>query len=763
MDRQNANNAIDHFILGSEAGKWEHKYISNDVVPHCDLQNRTIYTPVFPTIVNPSDDKLVRAANEHEVGHARFTPTLDELSEESKSKQNPMRHRLINSLEDLRIERGLKTLSKVFEDDLDSANRHHCEKHLTYFKTGKYQCLNPINETMVALHVNALGFPEVYGMLSPVAKRYFDDALPIYNRWMEADCTSKRGFRTIEKIADEILEKWKETREDMNQNGVGDNNQQNQNQQKNNQQNQQGGQSSDNQNGGESSESNGQDNQQNKKSKSSKSSKSDKSQDGKESEENGSDESQGNESNDSDKSNGKNKSDKSENGDGQDGDGEEDEKDGNKSNKSDKSDKSDSSSSNESDEDGEDGDSDGDGEDGQDGQDSDEDGQENGDGSSSDNGDGQDGEDSDDSSDGNQQSSSGKSNNRSNDGDGEDESETTNAKNPKWKIPHGGGKENKSLEDDFIDNDEEKDEIRAELKRIFDESKKVFGKYIPYTAEDEVIPAKKNQMNFDIAFSSIRGATSKLSSYLQQCLKTLSRNRTIYNYDKGMLNVQRNATNIAKSLTNNIFTKVIKGISLDTSVSILIDESGSCCELAPEFRKIVIAFCEVLERIGIKFEVLGHTCENGGRKLSYTDYSKFSRTSKLVMYEHKNFNERYQAEKYRLGSISAYSCNIDGEALLETFKRNIQQKTQRHIILVFSDGLPNDYGSCSDSLLYKNLTDTVKLCRDNNVEVYAFGIGTDAPKKFYGKDYFVYLESVDEMTDAFFRKTSEIITYGRKK
>jgi hypothetical protein len=65
-------------------------------------------------------------------------------------------------------------------------------------------------------------------------------------------------------------------------------------------------------------------------------------------------------------------------------------------------------------------------------------------------------------------------------------------------------------------------------------------------------------------------------------------------------------------------------------------------------------------------------------------------------------------------------------------------------------------------MLYKNLTDTISLCRNNGVEVYAFGIGTKEPSKFYGDDNFVYLKSVDEMTNAFFRKTAEIITMGRK-
>jgi len=732
MDRQNAHSAIDQFILGNEASKWTHKFINDDVVPRCDLANRVIYTPVFPTVIDPKEDTIVRAANEHEDGHARFTPNMEELKHRNGGavvKQSPIRHRLINILEDLRIERGLKTLSKAFESDLDDSNRHHCEKHLTYFKTGKYDGLKPINEAMLALHLTALGYTPSWEM-KPEALRYYEDALPIFKNWEKADYLTKLGYFEIEKIADKILKKWEETRKDMNQDSA-DNNQQNQNQQKQNQ-NQQGDggqndQSEDNQGDGESSESksDGKQDKDGKKSKSSKSksSKSDKNQSKK---------------------------------DGSDGDGEDE----------DKSEKS-KGESKKSEKDGEDGENNGgqsdEGDEGEEEDGSDENGGQNGNGGDSDGEDGQDGgedgEDgdfggSDDLDDGGQ------------DGNDGDKDTSAQAKQRKWFNPKGGSKDSKSLDDDFIDNDEMKDEVKEELERIFNKSKELFGSYFPYTEEDEIIHAEKDKYSFDVAYSEISGATSKLANHLETCMRTVSRSRTIYNYDKGMsVNVQRHATNIAKSLTKNIFTKVIKGISLDVAVSILIDESGSCHYLAPEFRKIVIAFCEVLERIGIKFEVLGHTNTFGGSRLPYSERWKFTRYSKNKIFEHKNFNEQYQEEKYRLGSIGYHDCNIDGEALLETFKRNIQQTAKRHIILVFSDGKPNDYNSTAydDNVAFnRNLTDTVNLCRKNNVEVYAFGIGTSLPMKFYGQEYFVYLPSVKDMNDAFFRKTAEVITYGRR-
>ena len=639
--RLNANEAIDQFILGCDASNWSHVYIDNNDVPCCDIENHRICSPVLPSMIDARMDAIVRGKNEHEAGHARLTPRGKDKS------WSPLKSQLVNILEDLRIEKGIKALSSSIGSDLDEMNRYFIDKQQAGFQTGKYNFLKPVNEALTAMHFTETGhFPQ--WTLSPEAKKYYDDAMPIFREWNNADCNTKDGFDQIEKIADRVIAILEKSREEMNNQSVNGDDDCN-------------SQSSEGNNGG-----NGQDENGNHK-------------------QNGQDEN------------------------GQDGNGQK--------------------------------------QNGQDGN-----GQkQNGKGSNGD--------------------SSANENNQSDDGhngsqngrDGENPDEQDDAfhgVNKRHKNPNGGRDRRKTIEDDFIENDNEADAIKEELRRIFEESRKVFGEYRPYTAEDSIIHSVENKDGFDNAFNSIRGAASVLSSYLEQSLKTLSRCRVIDNRDKGSLNVQRNATLIAKSLSKNIFSKTIKGISLDTTVSILIDESGSIgYDTSREFTKIVIAFAEVLERLKIKFEVLGHTT---GCAYHCPSNAGFTRCSKMVILEHKNFNEPYRSERYRLGSIGYHACNIDGEALLVAFKRNVSQRSKRHVILVFSDGLPNDPNGFT-GMLYRNLTDTVRLCRNNGVEVYAFGIGTEAPSKFYGEDNFVYLKSVDEMTNAFFHKTAEIITMGRRQ
>lgn len=623
--RLNANEAIDQFILGRDSSNWSHVYIDNDAVPYCDIEKHHICSPVLPSLINAKMDAIVRGKNEHEAGHARLTPCGKD------SSWSPLKSQLVNILEDLRIEKGLKVLSPSIESDIDEMNRYFIDKQQTGFQTGKYNFLKPVNEALTAMHFTENGHAPQW-TLSPEAKKYYDDAMPIFREWNNADCNTKSGFDHIVKIADRVIATFEKSRDEMNkQSGNGQQSEQQQ-------------------------------------------------------------------------------------GDGNNGQGNNNDQSGRNSQKQDGQGNNSQSKNNE-----------------------------NGNGDSSAN------SQMNDRSKGGQNGRDGKNSDGENDGcHGMNKSHNN----------LNDGLNNKTIEDDFIDNDNEAEAIKEELRKIFEESRNVFGEYKPYTAEDTFVHAVENKVAFDNAFNSIRGVTSALSSYLEQSLKTLSRCRTIDNRDKGTLNVQRNATVIAKSLSKNIFSKTIKGISLDTTVSILIDESGSIGRYTSrEFQKIVIAFAEVLERLNIKFEVLGHTTERAYRR---PNNMNFTRCSSMKIFEHKNFNEPYRSERYRLGSIGCHKCNIDGEALLTAFKRNVSQRSKRHVILVFSDGLPNDpYGL--NGMLYRNLTDTVRLCRDNGVEVYAFGIGTKEPSKFYGEDNFVYLKSVDEMTNAFFHKTAEIITMGRRQ
>ena len=548
----------------------------------------------------------------------------------------------------------------------------------------------PINEALIALHIRENGHVPAWN-LSEKAQMYFDAVKDIFPNWKNADCDTPAGFVEIEKLADQIIAKWNETKEKEQEQDNGNSGKSGNDKQ--DKQDKTGEQDSQNERGGNDNSQDGQNKQDNGNSsenKQDKQSGNDKQQDGQE--------------------NGKNDSGNSEKQDGK-SEGQNEESEG-------------------------------------------QDGQENG---SDDKQEGKSGKNSKDSKENAENGKSGKSGEKSNDDAVEKENSKSNS-NKKGNGGHGESNAKHDLNDDFANEDAMEQEIRKEMEKIMEESKEFNGNYRAYTSEDTFIHCKENKERFEKALNLVRGKIARLSGAMEQSLKSMSRNRNLNNRENGNLNM-RALHVIAKNLSNSIFYKTVKGISLDTTVTLLIDESGSTSNLTSQFMALSIAISEVLDRLGIKFEVLGHSTSYGAEK-NFTDEERkfFTRKNPILFLEHKRFNDNYRKEKYRLGSMSSYCNNVDGEVLLEAFKRANEHRASRHIILVLSDGEPSGtrYNAGCE-----NLVKAVNFCRKNGTEVYAFGIGTDEPGKFYGKDNFIYIENVKNLSENFIRQFSEVITKGK--
>ena len=105
--RISANTALDSIVIGEDSKNWKHSYISNDDVPHCDIEKKVIYSPMFGLIQNEKDDILVRGKNIHEAAHARLTPANKDDS------WSPLKANLVNALEDCRIEKAVSDINNV--------------------------------------------------------------------------------------------------------------------------------------------------------------------------------------------------------------------------------------------------------------------------------------------------------------------------------------------------------------------------------------------------------------------------------------------------------------------------------------------------------------------------------------------------------------------------------------------------------------------------------------------------------------------------
>jgi hypothetical protein len=311
-------------------------------------------------------------------------------------------------------------------------------------------------------------------------------------------------------------------------------------------------------------------------------------------------------------------------------------------------------------------------------------------------------------------------------------------------------------------NDEASDADRADI--LADDIEKAVealdgmdATYTSYTDDDVcIIPSIREDYPrlYTVQRSQMNSAIAGMRSSLVQALRTLTRSRQKPYQEHGRLDSRR-MVHVSKSLSKRVFFKKSKGEDLDTCVSIMIDESGSMSGSVMKTRLMAIALCEVLDALGIPFEVVGHSSK-GDNKYSMRE---FTRTIPILYKWYKSFDEGFQAIKSRLIGTASIAQNVDGE-VLKTIAASIASRSEkRKVILVLSDGAP----CCghNDHMLCQHLKYVVDKIRKSGIEVYGFGIGTTSPKRYYGEQGFVYLDSIANMGQKFFSEFATILTKGR--
>ena len=746
IDRSSGNIAIESFILGSDAHNWQHEFIKDDATPYCDIAHKKICSPIFGTIINEHDDMMVRGKNEHEAAHARLTPG-DKDPKWSRLKAN-----VVNALEDLRIERAVSKLSPMIEKDLHGMNQElNRSLNLKLSQEGGKQ-IKPVDEAILAMMFRENGLSICWN-ISESAQKYMDAAYPEFQKWRDIrNADTKAGFYEIEQIADKVVAALEEAAKEQNRQEQEQQNQKNQKNNQQNQQNQQSGSSSEQQ--GESSDDNSgegdSESSQDKNGKNKSSKKSDK----KDNKDNSKDENEEENSGTGDEEDGEEENSYNQDGEEEDNGDDKENAEDSKGNGKDK-DTDDNADNN--------GDEDGDSE--EDGKGDADDSEEDGDNCNSSDSDGDEDGDADNQQGGNENSDSDSENsdsdNTSDNMDGDDnenskpQSEVFSGDNNTKELKANDKKEQEKarerLEKDFGDEDVLNEELSEKMQKILEDSKKISSGYTSFTANDVIIKGEERKESFERARKSISSIVGQLSNYTEDAIKALSRVQMQRNLEHGKID-RRKLVGLSKSLTKKVFYKSKPGIDLNTAITIMIDESGSIGSMCHQLRSLAIAFSEVFTKLNIRFEVLGYTTHDCVR---YNTPKNVTRTAPIKIIEHKTYGETYQQAKYRLGSISSDYCNIDGESLLIAYKRIARERVNRRIIFVLSDGLPNQgYNGYS---ITKHLYDAINFIRKNGTEVYGFGIGTNEPQKFYGKENFLYLKNISELGTAFFRRFREIV------
>jgi cobaltochelatase CobT len=263
----------------------------------------------------------------------------------------------------------------------------------------------------------------------------------------------------------------------------------------------------------------------------------------------------------------------------------------------------------------------------------------------------------------------------------------------------------------------------------------------------------------DADFGSIRSIVARLAKRLLRLLMARQIREWRFDLEEGVLDGSRLGPLIASGGRARPFKQESESRFPATVVSLLIDHSGSM-----RGRPMLIAaltvevFAQVLERCGVKCEVLGFTTRdwNGGepaREWAASGYPE--RPGRLNALEHiivKGADVPWRRARVGLGLFlhdEMLKENIDGEALIWAHSRLALRPEARRILMVISDGAPVDDSTLSvnpANYLEKHLRDVIAMIeRRRQVELIAIGIGHDVTR-YYGRA--VTITDVEQLAGA---------------
>ena len=265
-------------------------------------------------------------------------------------------------------------------------------------------------------------------------------------------------------------------------------------------------------------------------------------------------------------------------------------------------------------------------------------------------------------------------------------------------------------------------------------------------AEDLCSPEELQRLrkHLDQLMGPSKTTVSKLAHRLQRFLMAQQNRSWEFNKEEGILDSSRLHKIIIDPLTALSY-KIEKDTDFkDTSVSILVDSSGSMRGRS----MTVAAICAdiistTLERCNVKTEVLGFTTKQwkGGesRKQCMED-GKPENPGRLNDIRHiifKSAETPWRRGQKNFGLMLREGLlkeNVDGEALIWAHDRLARRQEQRKILMVISDGAPVDDSTLStnkNNFLDLHLRQVIHSIESySSVSLIAIGIGHDVTRYY---------------------------------
>lgn len=220
-------------------------------------------------------------------------------------------------------------------------------------------------------------------------------------------------------------------------------------------------------------------------------------------------------------------------------------------------------------------------------------------------------------------------------------------------------------------------------------------------------------------------------------------------WDTGKLDGRLDPKRLASVMAgaDNVFRQREDIDEMDTCVAITVDCSGSMSGTTMTLAKqVLIAMGEALEKMRIPYYVQGHTGRSqyieGDMPDGTSAYHYYAPPT--TIYNVKPFNTRLADARAGIARMNAGGGTPEGSGLSYLIDAVRFRPEKRKILIVLTDGSPN--GGAEENLLIQQIK---TLKKDRNVSLFAVGIATDEPKRYYGKDT-VVIYTADDLARTMF-------------
>jgi cobaltochelatase CobT len=150
-----------------------------------------------------------------------------------------------------------------------------------------------------------------------------------------------------------------------------------------------------------------------------------------------------------------------------------------------------------------------------------------------------------------------------------------------------------------------------------------------------------------------------------------------------------------------------------------------------------------------QYAIQGFTTEHLPDKVSkkFTTLSEYESYMPVVTLRYKEFGDRLSRVKGKLGGMRYNFChnmclNVDGVSIEKAGRELLKRPEKRKVLMVLSDGEPNDGYSCIQGGLERHLKNVINSLAAQGVEVFGIGIESDAVSSYY-PDYAVLNDVAD--------------------